>query len=76
MDFDRAQQVLEAVQAQCPGTDVREIAIWTSAITRAREALFELQVTEDRAIAAGDIAPRSAVPADARASAFRPVKGP
>ncbi|MDH6147182.1 MULTISPECIES: hypothetical protein [Paraburkholderia] len=52
MDFDRAQQALEVAQAQCPKTDPREIDVWISAITRAREALLELQVTEDKAVAA------------------------
>ncbi len=56
MDFDRAQQALEVVQAQCPSADLGDIAVWTNAITRAREALFELQITEDRAIVAAPMA--------------------
>jgi hypothetical protein len=45
MDFNRAQQALEALQAQCPHTDSRAIDVWIGAITRAREALLELQIT-------------------------------
>ncbi|BFG80176.1 hypothetical protein PTKU46_82100 [Paraburkholderia terrae] len=50
MDFDRAQQALEVLQTQCPKTDAQEIGAWISAITRAREVLFELQIMEDKAI--------------------------
>jgi hypothetical protein len=50
MNFNHAQQVLEALQAQCPNTDTRDIKVWIGAITRAREALLELQVLEDQAI--------------------------
>lgn len=50
MDFNRAQQALEVLQVQCPRTDQKEIAVWISAITRAREVLFELQVAEDELI--------------------------
>ncbi len=46
MDFNRAQQVLEALQAECPHTDFRHIEVWLGAITRAREALLELQIAE------------------------------
>jgi hypothetical protein len=46
MDFNRAQQVLEALQAECPHTDFRHIEVWLGAITRAREALLELQIVE------------------------------
>jgi hypothetical protein len=49
MDFDRMQQVLEALQAQCPHTDPHGIDIWSCAITRAREALLGQQIKEDRA---------------------------
>jgi hypothetical protein len=48
MDFNRTQQVLEMLQAQCPNTDTRHTEVWISAITRAREALLELQVVEDQ----------------------------
>ena len=48
MDFNRTQQVLEMLQAQCPNTDARHTEVWISAITRAREALLELQVVEDQ----------------------------
>lgn len=50
MNFNHAQQVLEALQAKCPNTDTRDIEVWINAITRAREALLELQVMEDQAI--------------------------
>jgi hypothetical protein len=50
MNFNHAQQVLEALQAQCPNTETRDIKVWIGAITRAREALLELQVLEDQAI--------------------------
>lgn len=36
MDFDRAQQILEALQIRCPHTDKPEVDAWTRAITRAR----------------------------------------
>lgn len=48
MDFDAAQRALEALQVQCPRQQQREIAVWISAITRAREVLLELQVAEDK----------------------------
>jgi hypothetical protein len=44
MDFDRVQQVLEALQADCSHTDLHETDVWNRAITRAREALVELQI--------------------------------
>ena len=47
MDFDRAQHALDALQANCPHTDLHKIDVWVSAITRAREALVELQIYED-----------------------------
>ena len=46
MDFDRAQQILEALQTRCPHTDPLEIDVWTGAITRAREALVLQQIME------------------------------
>ena len=52
MNIVRAQQALEALQGQCPRTDQREIAAWISAITRAREALSELEAAEDKATTA------------------------
>jgi hypothetical protein len=45
MDFNHAQQALEALQAQCPHTDPQAIDVWIGAITRARETLLELQIT-------------------------------
>jgi hypothetical protein len=50
MNFNQAQQVLEALQAQCPNTETRDIKVWIGAITRAREALLELQIMEDQAV--------------------------
>jgi hypothetical protein len=52
MDFDRVQQILEALQAQCPSTAPHEIDAWTSVITRAREALVVQQIKEDEATSA------------------------
>jgi hypothetical protein len=49
MDFDRAQQILEALQTRCPHTDKPEVDAWTRAITRAREALVRQQIAEDKA---------------------------
>ncbi|MFM0148082.1 hypothetical protein [Paraburkholderia sp. RL18-085-BIA-A] len=49
MDFDRMQQVLEALQAQCPHTDPHGIDVWSRAITRAREALLGQQIKDDSA---------------------------
>ena len=49
MDFNHAQRLLEALQAQCPNTETRDVDVWVSAITRAREALLELQINEDKA---------------------------
>lgn len=51
MNFNHAQQVLEALQGQCPNPDPRDSEVWISAITRAREVLLQLQVMEDQAIA-------------------------
>jgi hypothetical protein len=56
MDFDRAQQTLEALYAQCPHTDARDVDIWVSAVARAREALVELQIAEDRTCVTGTAA--------------------
>jgi hypothetical protein len=39
MEFDRAQQILEVLQDQCPSTVPNEIDVRRSAITCAREAL-------------------------------------
>lgn len=49
MDFDRMQQVLETLQAQCPHTDPRGIDVWTHAITCARQALLGQQIKDDSA---------------------------
>lgn len=62
MDFDRAQQILEALQTRCPHTDPLEIDVWTGAITRAREALVLQQIMESETA-------RTTSPAQASASA-------
>ncbi|MFL9899163.1 hypothetical protein PQR75_06055 [Paraburkholderia fungorum] len=62
MDFDRAQQTLEALQDQCPHTDSQKIDVWIGAITRVREALLALQLEEDQAILAAQVTTETTVP--------------